>query len=573
MRKKLIFFTMAVLIMTVTIMGALVYYYVKNFLINVLKNEMDYQVNLAIEYLKTSDLKDFDLIAKNIKSAINKRVTIIKKDGTVLGESDANSKFLENHKDRKEFIEAINTGIGISFRRSFTLDKMMFYYAKKFLLNGDILIMRISMELDLVKIMQKKILHFLFITVFVSLFLSSGLLWLFLNKFIEPIKELIKIATIISMGEYDKRIKIKTNDEIGQLGHAFNIMAARLEETILDLEDKRNKLISILKSMDDGVIVFDNNQNIILINPAAKKMFDIKEDVTGKHLIEVVKNLDLEDLIKENIEEEVELKISFPEVKYFKIRTTKVYNNDKANEDLGTLMVIQDVTKMKMLENMRSDFVANVSHELKTPLTSIKGFAETLKDVEDDKLRRKFLDIINIEAERLTKLINDILTLSELENKDYAINFEKLNVIELIEEVIYIMNPLAKNKDIIIDFENNCNEIIIYGDRDKFKQMMINLIDNAIKYTNEGGKVLLKALKLDKQVEIYVIDNGIGIPKEHLPRLFERFYRVDKARSRSLGGTGLGLAIVKHIVNLMKGKIDVYSEVGEGTTFKITFPL
>jgi len=573
MRKKLIFFTIAVLIMTVTIMGALVYYYVKNFLINVLKNEMDYQASLSIEYLKASNLKDFDLIAKNIKSDINKRVTIIKKDGTVLGDSDVDSKVLENHKDRKEFIEALNKGIGISFRKSFTLDKMMFYYAKKFLLNGDILVMRISMELDLVKIMQEKILYFLFITIFISLSLSSGLLWFFLNKFVEPIKELIKIATIISMGEYDKRIRIKTNDEIGQLGHAFNIMAARLEETILDLEDKKNKLISILKSMDDGVIVFDNNQNIILVNPAARKMFDIKEDVTGKHLIEVVKNLDLEDLIKENIEEEVELKISFPDVKYLKIRTTKVYNNDKANEDLGTLMVIQDVTKMKMLENMRSDFVANVSHELKTPLTSIKGFAETLKDVEDEKIRRKFLDIINIEAERLTKLINDILTLSELENKDYAINFEKLNVIELIEEVIYIMNPLAKNKNITIDFENNCNEIIIYGDRDKFKQMMINLIDNAIKYTNEGGKVLLKALKLDRQVEIYVIDNGIGISKEHLPRLFERFYRVDKARSRSLGGTGLGLAIVKHIVNLMKGKIDVYSEVGEGTTFKITFPL
>ncbi|MCX7902983.1 MAG: phosphate regulon sensor histidine kinase PhoR [Caloramator sp.] len=572
MRKKLLIFTMTVLIATIVLISFLFYYYTKNLLINTVANELDYQANIAIDFINYSNFNDFDEIAKKIKESINKRVTIIKDDGVVVGDSDVESSKMENHKDRKEFLEAIYHGKGISFRKSSTVNQMLFYYAKRFNYNGQIYIMRLAMKFDLIKQIQKNIIYFLFVTIIMALILASSLAWVFLGKFIEPIRDLTKIATIISMGDYDKRIKIKTKDEIGQLGHSFNIMAARLQETILDLEDKKNKLISILKSMDDGVIALDNNEKIILINPAAKKMFDIKEDVTGKHFIEVIRNLELEELIKQNTEDEIEIKIPYPDIKYLKIKITKIIN-EKNNESVGTLMVIQDISKMKMLENMRSEFVANVSHELKTPLTSIKGFAETLKDVEDENVRKKFLDIINIEAERLTRLINDILILSELENKEYALNFEKLNVLEILEEIQYIMKPLAESKNIEISLETNCYDVYVYGDRDKFKQMLINLLDNAIKYTNEGGKVKIKLEKIKNQVIISIIDNGIGIPKEHLPRLFERFYRVDKARSRSLGGTGLGLAIVKHVVNLMQGKIDVESKVGEGTTFKITLPL
>ncbi|WDU84110.1 HAMP domain-containing protein [Caloramator sp. Dgby_cultured_2] len=188
--------------------------------------------------------------------------------------------------------------------------------------------MRLAMRFDLIKYMQHNIIYFLLVTILIALILSSLLAWIFLGKFIEPIRDLTRIATIISMGDYDKRIKIKTKDEIGKLGHAFNIMAARLQETILDLEDKRNKLISILKSMEDGVIAFDNNEKIILINPAAKKMFDIKEDVTGKHFIEVIRNLELEELIKQNLEDEIEIKVSYPDVKYFKIKIIKI-NSEK----------------------------------------------------------------------------------------------------------------------------------------------------------------------------------------------------------------------------------------------------
>lgn len=222
---------------------------------------------------------------------------------------------------------------------------------------------------------------------------------------------------------------------------------------------------------------------------------------------------------------------------------------------------------------MRSEFAANVSHELKTPLTSIKGFAETLKMVKDDETRNKFLDIIYVESERLTRLINDILTLSEIENKDAALYFEKINITELMKDIEKIIEPAAKFKNISMEFKLDDEDIFVNGDSDKFKQMIINLVDNAVKYTNENGWVKVSLTKNDKIAVIKVSDNGIGIDEKYIPRIFERFYRVDKARSRKIGGTGLGLAIVKHTVILMNGTIDVKSKLGQGSTFTVNLPL
>lgn len=393
-----------------------------------------------------------------------------------------------------------------------------------------------------------------------------------LDFILKPIKNLTSIATKIALGQYEKRIDFYENDEIGQLSHSFNLMASRLEDTIKDLNDKKNKLYSILNSMDDGVIFVDNEQNIILINPAAKELFDISVDVKNRYILEVIRDSRIYEILKNKDDAPLELVIN--NSKYRIIQTKAISVTDYATEkEIGVLLVFHDVTKIKTLEKMRSDFVANVSHELKTPLTSIKGFAETLKYVEDTETREKFLDIINVEAERLSRLINDILTLSELENKDYSVNFQKVCLNDSIDEVYYIMQTIATEKDIKLDFKLNSEKLYINGDRDKFKQMMINLVDNAIKYTPSGGIVEV-ALKKNKDYAIIIIkDTGIGIPKHHLPRLFERFYRVDKARSRSMGGTGLGLAIVKHILMIFNGKIDVESEINKGTKFTITLPL
>ncbi len=359
-----------------------------------------------------------------------------------------------------------------------------------------------------------------------------------------------------------------SEDEIGNLGKSFNDMANKLQISIKDVTERQNKLEAILKSMDSGVIAIDNSYRVIMINPSAKELFGINEDIIGKKLIHIIRDFELENVFKKNRDEFTEIKLLWPSERDLRIRTADIINE---GNHIGTVAVVQDITDIKRLENMRSQFVANVSHELKTPLTSIKGFSETLKFVEDPNKREKFLDIINDEAERLTRLINDILTLSSIELHKEVKN-DTIDVSAIIEDVYYLMKNTADNKKIRLEILKK-KDIYLKGDIDKFKQMLINLVDNGIKYSEEGASVFIGTdIDKDKQI-IWVEDTGVGMSKEHLNRIFERFYRVDKARSRVQGGTGLGLAIVKHIVLSLNGSINVESELGKGTKFTVTFPL
>jgi two-component system, OmpR family, phosphate regulon sensor histidine kinase PhoR len=321
--------------------------------------------------------------------------------------------------------------------------------------------------------------------------------------------------------------------------------------------------------MDSGVIAIDINYRIIMINPYARKIFGINENIIGNNLMDSIRNFELEDIFKEEKKEHREIKIIWPRERNLRIKTADIIND--SNNKIGTVAVVQDITDIKRLENMRSEFVANVSHELKTPLTSIKGFSETLKYVDDDENKNKFLNIINDEADRLTRLIDDILTLSHIENYK---NFERerINIKEVIENVCYLMKDTAKKKN--IEIKSYASDVLnICGNKDRFKQMLLNLVDNAVKYSNEGGLVEVGNKLEGKNHIIWVKDNGVGISKEHQERLFERFYRVDKARSRRQGGTGLGLAIVKHIVMEFNGTIKIDSKVGMGSKFTVFIPV
>lgn len=568
MRRKLFVIFMIILFFGVTITGYISYHFTKKIIIKNTQDNLKNECRLVVDSFSTYN-GDIESFTKSVGSLINKRVTIVGEDGTVLGETYLLDKNIENHSNRPEIINALKTGEGIATRYSETEDKTMYYYAHRVEKNSKVYIIRLSVEVNEIENIQLEYLKLIFVTAVIGVIISAFLVYFYVNLITRPIRMLTRVSTTIALGQYEKRINITSKDEIGQLGHAFNIMARRLQETIIDLSDKQSKLIAILASMDDGVIVIDNNEKILIINSAAQRIFEVDRDPTGKYFIEVTRNKEIYEIIKTIPEEDIEIIINHPSKKYFRIKATRVINY---NENLGVMLFIQDITKIKALEQMRSDFVANVSHELKSPLTSIKGFAETLKYVEDKPTRDKFLDIIYIESERLTRLINDILTLSELENKDSSINFEKIDVSKSIGEIFYIMEPAAKGKNISIKLELDNDEIFIYGDRDKFKQMMINLIDNSIKYTNSGGYVKIKASKQNKRIKIVIEDNGIGIPSKNITRLFERFYRVDKGRSREMGGTGLGLAIVKHIVNLLNGTINVESTVGCGTSFVLDFP-
>ncbi|AWZ48740.1 PAS domain-containing sensor histidine kinase [Clostridiaceae bacterium 14S0207] len=528
------------------------------------------QEELVTNYLRANNdlMRSFLSENKGLKKDHIKekeiRVTYINSRGKVLFDTELNDGKLENHNERNEIKGAKEKGEGISLRKSVSSNKKMLYLATK-LENGDII--RSSIYMDSISLLNNKFLNYYLIIIVVILIFT---LWI-CNKItyiiVKPIKDLDFATDRIAKGELNRRVNITSADELGALGKNFNSMANKLQKTINEALDNQNRLEAILKCMDSGIIAVDRNFNVIMINPYAERIFGIDEDIMGKSLLNNIKDYELEKILLNNDNEYKEFKIMWPQERDLRIKTTDIINR---NEHIGKVAVVQDITDIKKLENMRSQFVANVSHELKTPLTSIKGFAETLKEVDDVKYREKFLDIINNEAERLTRLINDILILSHIENKK-EIKKEYINVDDLINDVFLLIKSQAESKKIKLTLEGDKIDNIL-GDGDKFKQMLINLIDNAVKYNHLGGYVKILCKSYDKYFTITVKDNGVGIPKSEISRLFERFYRVDKARSRANGGTGLGLAIVKHIIILFNGEIFVESELGKGSSFIVKIP-
>ena len=578
MGKKLFCLFLIIATVGVTTVGIFSFKVMKKFYIDDSAEKLETSGKLIADMLPNQDnidLSSMDEIAKNYSKLTESRVTIIDANGKVIGESDNESIYMDNHENRDEIKVARQGLIGKSIRYSYT-EKMDMLYVAIPVNNGSGIVIRLSMPLTQIKYMQNRYLKIVMVIIFAAILISSLIAYIFSNRFIKPIKYMTKISSEIAGGRYDRRINIESKDETLELANAFNNMAQKLDDTIKDLSDKKNKIEVILESMQSGILAVDNMGKILLINPAAIDMLSIKGDVVGNHILEVIRNRDFEDFINNPKEEFLEIRLNYLENKIIRFNVAPIIDKDEYNneEKVRTVVAMQDITELKALEQMRTDFVANVSHELKTPLTSIKGFTETLRNgaIDDKEKRDKFLDIINAETDRLTRLINDILTISELESKKQSNYFEKVNLNNVVDDIKDMMIGFASIKNIDICFNTQDNLPYVYGDFDKLKQLLINLIDNGIKYTKEGGKVCLNVYNKDQNVIIEVADTGIGIPDKHIPRLFERFYRADKGRSRALGGTGLGLAIVKHIVVSMDGKIEVISKVGVGSKFTITLP-
>lgn len=512
-----------------------------------------YNVCFSKGYYTSEDLSTYKFKGNSV------RFTVVNKDGEVIFDNETSD--LENHKDRQEIIDAFNNGTGSSVRFSKTLSINMVYYATK--INDDMVI-RSSVPISNIKVFTSGMLKY-YVAIVIGVFLLSLALAVKLVKIIVyPIKELEKVTAKIANGNLNKRALIGNYDEIGLLAQTFNNMADQLETKINDSLDKQNKLEAILESMESGVIAVDNNEKIILSNPYSKKLFDLQGDVIGKRISSCIIDYDLINFIREVPDiGSREIRLLHPVEREIRVKKAPIISGSKSQ--IGIVIALQDITDIKRLENMRSEFVANVSHELKTPLTSIKGFSETLRYVDDSETKNKFLNIIDKEAERLTNLINDILVLSNIENL-HKLDNSNFNPREVIENIIDIVRKQADKKQIKIEFINEFDSEII-GSKDKFHQLALNLIENAIKYSNENGNVKILITSNNGYFIFKVIDNGIGIPKNDIPRIFERFYRVDK--SRSTKGTGLGLAIVKHIVKLFNGDITVDSEVGVGSTFTV----
>lgn len=519
----------------------------------------DAKETLAIynECVVREDYKDSKLLSLYKFKDNLVRFTVINKEGEVIFDNEITK--LDNHNNRQEIIDAFKNGSGSSVRYSESLSTSMVYVATKI---DDNTVIRSSVPVNSIRVFTSGTLKY-YIAIILLVFVLSLFLAVKLVKIIVyPINELQKVTSKIENGDLNKRAIIYNYDEIGFLAQTFNNIADQLEIRIIDSLDKKNKLEAILESMESGVIAIDNNENIILINSYSQKLFDLKEDNIGKKISDCIIDYDLINFIREIPEIGTkEVKLFHPIERELRVKKSPIINY--LNNSIGIVITVQDITDIKRLENMRSEFVANVSHELKTPLTSIKGFSETLRYVDDSETKNKFLDIIDKESERLTNLINDILILSNIENI-HKMESEYFNPGDVIENVLDMVKSQAYKKSIIIKY-NDCFNSEILGSKDKFHQLAVNLIENAIKYSNENGIVKID-LTLEEQYFVFKVkDNGIGIPKNDIPRIFERFYRVDK--SRSTRGTGLGLAIVKHIVKLFNGEISVKSKVGIGSTF------
>lgn len=549
-------------------------------------NRLNHELSVHGKLLTDLLIKEFTAIGEiNFQSFserygdnINARLTIIDQYGKVLGDSETSPKTMESHMNRPEIIQALKNEVGFSKRYSETLGVYLIYIAYPIKTNDFKGVLRLSVPLVDIQEMNRTIIDYSMIGILLGVTIAIIVAFIFSKKFSQPIRQLARAAEEIAKGNYNKKVYVDGDEEIEKLAATFNYMTKELKYSIFQLKHQNTQLEAIMNSMINGIIAVDSTLHIMLMNPIAYKIFSIKDnDVYGKLFYEIIRNQKileaLETSIKsqQSIVEELELE---EQTKILRIYTNPIALTEQEEQIIGTLLVIQDITQIRKLEQMRSDFVSSVSHELKTPLTSIRGFVDTLRNgaMEDIKTAEQFLEIIDIESERLYSLIHDILSLSEIESKETDTNMSLQDISKIVNEVFEILNPEAEGKGICLEKCIQNNLPFVYCNRDRMKQILINLIDNGIKYTEKGTVKLTCSIE-DEMLKIIVEDTGIGIPKEHIPRLFERFYRVDKGRSRKMGGTGLGLSIVKHIVKLYNGEIDVKSQIGKGTTFTVALPL
>ena len=509
------------------------------------------------------------------------RITLIAADGRVLADNQGNPATMDNHSGRPEVQEAQRTGTGVSIRFSHTVEKNELYLAHRLEPKGDRgLVLRLALPLqEISQGFRSAQQGLLLIWIFLFL-LALGLGYLFTRSLTGRIESIRKFSEKVAHGNLDARVKEVATDELGNLAESLNATADALQGTIDALREEKNRVAAILEGMRAGVLAIDSEGRITLMNPVLGRILqaDLKETL-GKKLIEVVRNAELKGILDRVLADKKEatatVEMALGTRRSFEVVAVPLGEAGPASG--GVVAVLHDITRLKELEAIRKDFVANVSHELRTPLTSIRGFAETLLDgaLEDRNNNRRFVEIIKSHALRLSDLTMDLLTLATLESESFQLKPEGIDLPALVHEVLESFRPLGHTKRQELEAVIEPGLPPIKADRDRIRQVLINLLDNAVKFTPEEGRISLE-VRLNAEgtgVELHVKDRGIGIPSSDLPRIFERFYRVDKARSREQGGTGLGLAIVKHIVEAHRGHVSVRSTLGQGSDFCVTLPL
>jgi len=511
----------------------------------------------------------------------NTRFTIVLPSGKVVGDSNKNPSDMDDHRQRPEISEALQSSHGVSIRYSHTLKMESMYFAIPIKDKNKIIgIVRTATPLTAIQGELRNIYYKVaagFIVIILIIALSS---WWASKTFSLPLENMKAQAQKIAKGDFSSRVILNPNDPVepALLGEAINEMAYQLNQRMETVLNQKNEQEAVFSSMIEGVIAIDVNERILRLNKAAYDILEISgKNIEGMTVQEVIRNSELQRLVVFSLKQDVpfsqEIAIQKESELYLFIQTAPLL--DMQNNKWGSVVVINDITKIKRLEKHRKEFVANVSHELRTPLTSIQGFTETLlnPNVTDQKERDEFIRTIHTQASRLGSIIEDLLTLSKIErdseSKEIERNDEKIK--STLEAAVTICQNRAADKNIQIKL--SCpDDCIAMHNAPLLEQAIVNLLDNAIKYSENGGDIQINSISEEDGITIHVIDQGVGIPKEHLPRLFERFYRVDKARSRKMGGTGLGLSIVKHITLAHGGTVEVTSKIHSGSVFSISLP-
>ncbi len=537
-----------------------------------LKNELQQ----SIEYINIYCMSFHKPIDKNfftyeIVSALNNlskksslRITIIQHDGTILFDSDADYQSMENHLYRPEILEARKNGTGMSMRFSHTVNTDMLYVASYY----NYYYIRAAKSMATINAFIESITRNIVIAGIIILVTSIIVTAVIATAFTRPIKESLQFINTFFNGNLNARILNYKDDEMGYLQKSMNQLADNIQQRINELTNEKNKLFMIIESIHDPIALIDEDKKIVIYNKAFASCFEYPETLTSKYYFTVIRHSELNAKIYVAFSQKQ--KISFEETiggNHFQI-----FIYPFAEPATGILLLMHDVTEQKRIQQLKSDLVGNLSHELKTPISIIRGYLETIKDnISDQKTAEQFIDSALANVERQNAIINDMLKLNQLETSSYITN-ESISLNKIITQCVELLTPKIQNKNLAIVMDIESLPENIQGNAFLAEEIFFNIIDNAINYNNPGGSITITANKQSKLLTIHIADTGVGIPHDELPRIFERFYRVDKSRSRETGGTGLGLSIVKHAASILGWTVEVASST-KGSIFSVHVPI
>jgi two-component system phosphate regulon sensor histidine kinase PhoR len=521
--------------------------------------------------------KMFDQL-KQIARISSSRVTLVDAQGKVFADSEKDIAKMENHLNRPELQEARLRGKGKSIRFSSTIGIDMLYVAITLKEGSEIKgYVRLARSLDDVQSMIEKVYQSIFLAMMIVTVIALVIALIFSYRLSAPIRAMERFTERLRQGHPVGTLLLETADETKKLADNINYLLDELQSQIRLANEEKSKLMTAFTSMTEGVLILNTEDKIEFINQALSNILSEQYgDINGKTLLEAFRSVDLQKAFLEFKETRINVsrEITLGNIESVILNVSISAVQDYPEEE-KTMIVFHDVTRLKKLEKIRIDFVANVTHEIRTPLTAIIGYLETIKDgaINNIEETKKFIDIILKQAERLNRLVEDLLTISKIELNETRFKFENIFLSDAVTNVISIVEKKATSKKITI--ENNMPEKLrpVRADRDRLTQIFVNVLDNAVKFTPESGKVIITADETDAYSVVSIIDTGIGVPQDEIQRLGERFYRVDKTRSRDLGGTGLGLSIVKHLMIAHGGRMEIESQLGRGTKVFLFFPL